>query len=141
MFSTSCKNAIRAVLYLAIHSDKDHKLGVDELASALGVSRHFLAKTLQLLAKGNFLSSARGPNGGFFLSESNRNLNLLSIIQYIDGPESVRKCVLGLENCSNDNPCPFHEHVKKFRDGLDQFLQEQTIEEAARKVSLEELRF
>ncbi len=141
MFSASCKNAIRAVLYLAIHSDQDQKLGVDEIAQALDVSRHFLAKILQLLSKGNLISSSKGPNGGFYLTEANKKLNLLRVIRHIDGPEANSQCVLGLENCSNDHPCPFHEHVKKFRNGLDQFLQNQSIEEAARKVSLEDLRF
>ena len=141
MFSKSCKNAIRAVLYLAIHSDEDRKLGVDSIATELGVSRHFLAKTLQLLAKADFISSARGPNGGFYLNAANRRSNLLSIIRYMDGPESVSECVLGLPNCSNDNPCPFHVHVKKFRDGLNQFLFMQSIEEAAKRISQEDLRF
>jgi len=141
MFSTSCKNAIRAVLYLAIHSEEGNKLSVDDIATSLEVSRHFLAKVLQQLAKGDLVSSTRGPNGGFYLSEANRNQNLLSIIRFMDGPQTDTKCVLGLENCSNDHPCPFHHHVKKFRNGLDQFLQNQTIGEAAREVSLEELRF
>ena len=105
------------------------------------MSRHFLAKTLQLLAKGGFISSTRGPGGGFYLNANNRKQNLLSIIQFIDGPEANSECVLGLENCSNDNPCPFHTHVKEFRQGLDHFLQDQSIEEAARKVNLEDLRF
>ncbi len=141
MFSTSCKNAIRAVLFLAINSDETNKFGVDDLANALDVSRHFLAKTLQLLAKNGLISSTRGPKGGFYLSSQNRKNNLLDVIEFIDGPEANRMCVLGLQNCSNDNPCPFHAHVKKFRSSLDQFLQDQTIEEAAQQVSLADFRF
>lgn len=141
MFSNACKNAIRAVLYLAIHSDDGHKLSTLELANALEVSHHFLAKTLQQLTKKGLISSSRGPNGGFYLSNDNKNLNLLSIITLIDGSESIHECVLGLPKCSNDNPCPFHAHVTKFRDGLDYFLLANSIGDAAQRVLEEELRF
>ncbi|MBK8501843.1 MAG: Rrf2 family transcriptional regulator [Saprospiraceae bacterium] len=141
MFSNACKNAIRAVLYLAIHSGDDCKLTTIDLANALDVSHHFLAKTLQQLTKNGLISSARGPNGGFYLSEENRNLNLLSIIALIDGAGSINECVLGLPKCSSDNPCPFHTHVSKFREGLDHFLLANSIGEAAKRVRDEDLRF
>lgn len=141
MFSNSCKNAIRATLYLARNSDENKKHGVDEIAKALNISRHFLAKSLQQLSKNNIISSIRGPNGGFYLSETNKKLKLISVISCIDGLEIIDQCVLGLANCSNDNPCPFHEHVRAFRDDLNKLLQNQTIEEVARKIDLKDLRF
>ena len=141
MFSASCRNAIRAVIYLAIHSDEENKLGVEDIASALDISRHFLAKSLQLLAKNDFVSSIRGPKGGFFLSEENRRAKLLSIISCMDGPQIVDKCVLGLSDCSNDNPCPFHMHMSEFRSGLNEFLLGQTIGEVASKIENDKIRF
>ena len=71
MFSKSCKYGIRAVLYLAVHSTNEKRLGVTEIASELDVPKHFLAKILQQLAKENLISSTKGPTGGFFLNAKN----------------------------------------------------------------------
>ena len=75
MFSKSCKYGIRAVLYLAVHSSLQKRLGVTEIASELEIPKHFLAKILQQLAKENLISSTKGPSGGFFLSKKNRESN------------------------------------------------------------------
>lgn len=141
MFSNSCRNAIRATLYLARNSDESNKFSIDDIAKELDISRHFLAKSLQQLSKKSIISSVRGPNGGFYLSKGNKKLNLLAVISCIDGTDVLDQCVLGLPNCSNDNPCPFHEHVRKFRDDLKKLLENENVEEIARKIDLNDLRF
>ncbi len=141
MFSNSCQNAIRAVIYLSIHASEEKKLGIEEISEALDVSRHFLAKTLQNLGKNGFVSSTRGPNGGFYLDDENQNLNLLSLITHVDGPRASQGCVLGLAQCSSENPCPFHEHVNEFRNNLDHALLKQSIAEAAKQIGEKNLRF
>jgi Rrf2 family transcriptional regulator, iron-sulfur cluster assembly transcription factor len=140
MFSKSCKYAIRAVIYLALHSNGQHKLGVKEIAEALDVPGPFLAKLLQQLSRHHLVSSTKGPNGGFYLSAANRRANLKGIVESIDGPEIFTSCILGLSVCSSKNPCPLHSRAVIYREGLLELIADQTIEEVAERVGRQELK-
>jgi len=134
MFSKSCKYAIRAVLYLALNSDEGKKIGVEEIAKNIEVPRHFLAKTLQQLTKKNLISSTKGPFGGFYLNEYNKSINLYSVIEVIDGDEELKSCVIGLKECTNVKPCPYHHIVQGMRSKLVKTLKTETIIETAQRV-------
>ncbi|MFZ2900234.1 MAG: Rrf2 family transcriptional regulator [Saprospiraceae bacterium] len=140
MFSKSCKYAIRAVLYLALHSSDQHKLGVKEVAEALDVPGPFLAKLLQQLSRHHLISSTKGPNGGFYLSPENLNANLRGVVESIDGPEIFTSCILGLPVCSSTNPCPLHSRALIYRQGLLEMMDDQTIAEVAKRVERQELK-
>lgn len=66
MLSNACKYAVRAVVYLAIHSNVDNKLGAKNIAEALEVPQPFLAQLLRKLTTNKLVSSSKGPGGGFF---------------------------------------------------------------------------
>lgn len=139
MFSKPCKYAIRAALYLAVHSNEHRKLGVKELAEALEVPQHFLAKILQQLVRNHLISSLKGPNGGFFLSEANREVRLRQIVMCIDGPDVFTSCILGLPVCNSAHPCPLHKQALAYRDGLDYQLKHQGVGELAKRIIRENL--
>ena len=140
MFSKSCKYAIRAVLFLATSSSNDRKVGVEELSMSLSVPKHFLAKILQQLVRHNLVSSAKGRNGGFYLSEANRESTLLSVIDSIDGPGTFDECVLGLQHCSNEAPCPYHNTFKIYRNQFHQLVSTETIAESAVRIKNKNLK-
>lgn len=140
MFSKSCKYALRAVLFLATQADSDHKIGVKEIAEALDVPKHFLAKILQQLSRYNLISSVKGPSGGFYLSEENQKASLRSVVECIDGPEVFSSCILGLPVCSSEHPCPLHTQAYIYREGLLKLIDGKTIEQLSKQVELEGLR-
>jgi len=134
MFSKSCKYAIRAVMYLAVNSSEEKKLGVKEISGALEVPKHFLAKILQQLSRHSLISSTKGPNGGFFLTEDDLKKPLRLVVESIDGPDVFNACILGLPVCSSKNPCPLHSTASVYRKGLLALLNDQNIREVAKKV-------
>lgn len=134
MFSKACQYALRSVLYLAVHSTESSKVGVKEMAVALEIPQHFLAKTLQQLARNHLVSSLKGPHGGFFLSDANRELTLRHVVKAIDGPDFFTSCILGLPKCSSVNPCPLHVQAMAYREGLNYQLKHHAIGELARKI-------
>lgn len=134
MFSNACKYGIRAVLYLALKSSETERIGVAEIADKLEVPKHFLAKILQQLVKGELISSLKGPGGGFYLTTENKKSNLKKVIEVIDGPDFFTACVLGYKECSSKKPCPFHTQAYGLKEGLSYQLEYQTIEEQAEKI-------
>ena len=80
MLSNSSKYAINAVIYLAVHSSVTRKIGVKDVAEALHIPSPFLAKILQTLARKNVISSNKGPGGGFWLSDQEKEAPLMSVV-------------------------------------------------------------
>src|SRR5574338_901533 len=119
MFSKATEYALRATIYIAQRSGDKNKPGLAEIAKAIDSPRSFTAKILQLLTKDNkIISSVRGPNGGFFLTEKAKKLPVRSILHAMGEDEILEKCVLGLKQCSEKKPCPMHSQYKDIKQKL-----------------------
>ena len=134
MFSKGCQYGMRAVLFLAVYSSLQKRLGVVEIADKQEVPKHFLAKILQQLAKEKLISSTKGPSGGFYLNKENRQRNLKDVIIALDGNQIFTDCILGLKECSSEKPCPLHFQAYGIREGLKYQIEHQTIDEIAEKI-------
>lgn len=134
MFSNSSKYAIKAVLYLALNSDKENKIMVKDIAEPINVPQAYIAKLLQELSRQNVISSTRGPKGGFYLSEKDRLLPLKKIINIIDGETRLKSCLLSLESCNDDKPCPLHKMAFPLRTALLDSFENKSIHELAQDV-------
>jgi Rrf2 family protein len=116
MLSLTCKTAIKAVIYLA--SKSGERAGIKEITEYINANEHTVGKLLQTLVKEGVINSAKGPNGGFFISGTQMNLPIINIIDAIDGKDLFEGCGLGLSKCSATHPCPIHNDYKIIRDDL-----------------------
>lgn len=127
MLSNACKYAIRALLYLAIHSDQKTKIGAKKIAEELEVPQPFLAKLLRQLTANKLVSSTKGPTGGFFMDLENKEMSVWHVIRCIDGTYRFDECFLGLSKCDDNNPCPVHFIVSPFKKQILREFQGKTI--------------
>jgi len=134
MLSSASKYALNAVLFLALDSNENEKVGVKEIAKSIDVPVPFLAKLLQDLARRNVISSSKGPTGGFYLTEKNKAQKLIVVVEQIDGLSKLEECVLGLKNCSSEKPCPIHFSVQPLRQAMLNDLNDNSIASFASKV-------
>lgn len=122
MLSNTCKYAIRAVIYLAVNEEVDKKIGIKKIAKDLEMPAPFLGKILQVLSKNKLLNSTKGPHGGFSLGKDAKDINLLRIVEIIDGLDFFHKCIIGVRICEGDPAkmalCPFHDELDPLRDKL-----------------------
>ncbi|MCB0283551.1 MAG: Rrf2 family transcriptional regulator [Calditrichaeota bacterium] len=131
MLSKTCEYAIRSVLYVANQQfiNTGMKSGIKQISESLNIPAHFLGKILQTLTRHEIMSSAKGPNGGFYLNEQQQRNPLLSIVEVIDGLKIFSRCGLGLEKCSSEHPCPLHNDFASYRDGMENALRNYTVED------------
>jgi len=122
MFSKSCEYALKAMIYVGKNTSEIKKSGVREIAFAIDSPEPFVGKILQQLTKNKLVLSSKGPNGGFYMSDRERNTTLLDIIYVMDGEGISLDCVLGLKKCSEINPCPVHHDFKNIRKQILQML-------------------
>ncbi len=134
MFSNSSKYAIKAVLYLALNSNEEKKIMVKDIAGPINVPKAYIAKLLQELSRQKTISSTKGPKGGFYLSEEDKKQPLKRIIHVIDGEKRLSSCLLSLEKCNDEKPCPLHKLAAPLRNELLVSLENKTICDLAKDV-------
>jgi Rrf2 family protein len=135
MFSLTCKTAIKAVIYLASRKDSEQKCGIKEIAEYIGASEHTVGKFLQTLVKNDVIKSAKGPSGGFYLSDAQMLQPVINIVYAIDGVNIFNECGLGLRKCSASQPCPIHNDYKKARDLLENLFKDKKVVHLCEPVS------
>jgi Rrf2 family protein len=127
MLSNAAKYAVRAIIYLAIHSNKTNKIGAKKIANNLEMPQPFLAQLLRNLTAHKLISSTKGPGGGFFLNKKNREKSVWDVIVSIDGASKFDECFLGLSKCNDENPCPAHSIVSPFKKAILQDFRDKSI--------------
>ncbi|WP_276362394.1 Rrf2 family transcriptional regulator [Daejeonella sp. H1SJ63] len=132
MFSKSTEYALRATIYIAQKSSEQNKLGINAIAAAIDSPLSFTAKIMQLLSRGNrVVSSVRGPNGGFFMTEKAMKLPVRSVLDQMGEDEVLEKCILGLNKCSESKPCPMHAEYRQIKLDMIRLFETKTIEQLA----------
>lgn len=136
MISSTARNGIRALVYITKQSLHEQRVGLSEVAEAVGAPMPYLGKILQNVTKHRFLSSMKGRGGGFFVTEEQMSETIFDLLQLIDEPYWVDGCILGLSVCSNDHPCPMHEYIAPLKYELLGFMRTTTLRDLAVKVDL-----
>jgi len=85
--------------------------------------------------KNKIISSVRGPNGGFFLTEKAKKLPVYAILEAMEEEEVLKKCVLGLKLCSEIQPCPLHTQYKSIKQQLIKLFETKTIQALADEIT------
>lgn len=116
---------------IAIHSmvliaKSGTKLNVVKIAERTGSSKHHVAKVLQRLVKDDFLSSNRGPHGGFELKRSADDMNLLDIYEAIEGKIEIAKCPMNHQVCAFDK-CLLSNVVSEMTQKFIEYMSSQTL--------------
>ncbi len=116
MLSLTCKASIKAVIYLGARSLSGKKASVKEIATFINENEHTVGKLLQKLVKEDIINSAKGPNGGFYITTKQKSQPVKKIVQAIDGEDVFNQCGLGLSKCNENKPCPLHNDFKPIRE-------------------------
>lgn len=93
-------NAVRIIDCLAKRSGRLDAHSISELT---GVSLRFTLKTLRKLVHDGIVKSFVGVTGGYELAKNPAEINLREVIEAVDGPIAISRCVSG------DVPCDLTE--------------------------------
>ena len=111
---------------LALIARSKEKLNAGKLAEITMFSKNHLAKVLHLLVKHNYLSSLRGPSGGFELSRDPQDINLLDVYELIEGKLSSFQCAVTCNDCYFEE-CIFGNHPHRFSGEFKEYLKGKSI--------------
>lgn len=133
MLSISCKAAIKAVIYLG-SNETDIRSGIKQIANAIGENEHTVGKLLQKLVHHDVICSVKGPHGGFYVTPAQLEHPIIAIVEAIDGIHVFKTCSLGLPECNDERPCPFHNDYKAIRDAYLSLLSKRSIAELTKGI-------
>lgn len=126
--------AMRCVLYLSGKPDK--VVMVDEISREMATPKSFLAKILQKLVKAGVVRSFRGVKGGFQLNRAPKAINLLDVIEAIEGVVALNACAVDRSVCGFSGTCGVHTVWVTLRGEVNELMKKHNfadIAEATRK--------
>jgi Rrf2 family protein len=94
--------ALRCVLEVARHE----RLSAAEIARRQGLSPSFVAKIVSTLARAGILETHRGAAGGVQLGRPATEIALLDVVQAVEGPIRLARCVRTPPVCDLVDRCP-----------------------------------
>ncbi len=100
--------ALRIVSELATHNDI---VDAKTISSLTSVTQKFTLKILRKLVQAKYVKSSKGAGGGYQLNITPDKITLREIIELIDGPIIISKCLESSECCSlnkDKTSCVYH---------------------------------
>jgi Rrf2 family protein len=121
--------AMRALVHLA-SQERERPIGAKIVASECEIPEDYAYKLLRSLTKAGLTESHMGIQGGFTLAKAPKEISLLEVVEAIQGPVAVRRCLLGKgEGCPRSSSCPVSGKLGGLQDVIADFLAKMTVAE------------
>jgi Rrf2 family protein len=104
--SRTVEYGLAAAVFIAQNCE-DGRVMSKKISKAFDLPTEYLLQVMQQLVKSGVLTSKKGPNGGFSLARPATEINLLEILEAIDGPVIVPM------NLAEQTGKPFAKKVEK----------------------------
>jgi len=95
--------SLRLLIYAA--AKPDDRVTIDEVADWFGISRAHVKKVVLALARGGFLHSTKGRNGGFTVARPPEAINLADVVIATEPDFGLFECYLSGNECRISRPC------------------------------------
>jgi Rrf2 family protein len=121
--------ALRVVLYLYKHSNGE-RVEAKVIAERENIPLRFLLKLLRKLVACGIVKSYRGTGGGYAIEKPPSQVTLRSVIEAIEGPIFINKCLDDEDQCSlgRAKTCEIHRVLGKFQSDFLSELDEANFE-------------
>ncbi len=124
---------LRGIVFLA-RQPKEEIVLVSEISKVQGIPKQFLAKIFQRLSKAGVLRSVRGAKGGFTLGRPAGEITMREVIEALEGPIAINRCLLRRGECLEEEGCPLHGVWEEAQEGLLGVLERTTIADLVNRI-------
>jgi Rrf2 family protein len=120
--------AIRVILDLSSASG-DGRVPTQEIATRQKIPSPFLAKIISQLSVAGLVNTYRGAGGGVTLAYPPSEISLLQVIEALEGPIRLNRCVIEPSACPRNHNCPVHHIWAQAQADLTSLLEVTTFDE------------
>lgn len=115
MFQRKTDLAVRALKSLGTPGVKRSGAA---LSSSIGTTTAFLPQVLAPLIDHGWVTSERGPGGGYALTDASSRISILEVLEATQGPTVNGRCVLRDQPCPGSEECDVHAAWTNAREVL-----------------------
>lgn len=112
-----------------IHARSAEKVTAKEVAESLHTSFDVMARVMQIMAQKGLLVSEQGAAGGYRLGPNINDTSLFDLVEMIEGPTSLVKCISEERGCDIQSSCNIVSPVKTLNQKLNNFFKEISVRE------------
>jgi len=124
---------LRGLLFLA-KEPAEKRVLVSEISRNQNIPETFLAKIFQRLSRAGLLRSSRGSKGGFSLGKPPNKITMREVIEAIEGPIALNRCLLREGECEEEEVCPIHRVWEQAQHRIIEILDRTTMEDLAKQM-------
>lgn len=106
---------------------------VDVLAHEEGVPTSFLGKIFQSLSRAGIVKSARGSGGGFSLVRTPDKITVLEVIEAVEGPIALQRCLETDSDCTHREGCALCGLFSEAQDRVKEVFGRTSVAELTRR--------
>ena len=130
-FTKAEEYGLLGILYLA---DKEQNIitPLSEISQAQEIPEKFLAKIFQSLSRSGLVRSHRGVRGGFTLGKKPEEITVKEILESIQGPYHLLKCIPEPALCDKSGFCSLRELLVIAENKLISVFAQHTLADLAR---------
>ena len=96
----------------------DGRSATQVIAQRQRVPSPFLAKIIAQLSLAGLVTTHRGAGGGVALARPASQISLLHVIEALEGPVRLNRCLIQPLACPNDGHCPVHDVLARAQADL-----------------------
>lgn len=122
--------AIRMILYLA-QQEEGARVSTAEARKEMQIPPALAQRIVADLARGEFIRTYPGRDGGLTLARPANEINLRQIVEHFEGRFSISDCLTDKGNCPFDNHCPVRFRWAKLQSQMALELEKVTFKELA----------
>lgn len=120
--------ALRTMANLARHYGNE-PISTRTVAVEEDVSYQLACKLMQKLHNAKLVKSCMGPKGGFRLIREPAKISLLEVIEAVQGPVILNRCLLGRDVCERQKSCALSRKLANLQEYIDSYLRSITLDE------------
>ena len=102
-------------------------LSAPELAEQAGLEAPTVAKVLKPLAAAGLVAGFRGANGGYRLARTAADINLVEIVEAMEGPLAMTECSVHDGQCGIEASCGVRANWRRINDVVADALRSVTL--------------
>jgi Rrf2 family protein len=119
---------VRVILDLAT-LPANERTSTQDIADRQNIPSPFLAKIISQLSLAGLVTTYRGAGGGVVLALPPSEISLLQVIEALEGPIHLNRCLIQPEACPRKGRCSVHNIWVKAQEALTSLLIGTTFDE------------
>lgn len=115
------------VVLTVLAAQPERVLSAPELAERAGLETPTVSKVLKPLAQAGLVEGFRGANGGYRLARGSGEIQLIEIVEAMEGPLGMTECSVHDGNCGIQDQCDIRAGWRHINDVVIAALRDVTL--------------